>query len=36
MKNEVKSTEDIVEEVSRKTKMNPLMVAYILAKEIPA
>jgi hypothetical protein len=36
MKNEVKSTEDIVEEVSRKTKMNPLMVAYILTKEIPA
>jgi hypothetical protein len=36
MKNEGKSTEDIEEEVSRKTRMNPLMVAYILAKEIPA
>jgi hypothetical protein len=36
MKNEVKSTEEIVEEVSRKTKTNPLMVAYILNKETHA
>jgi cobalamin biosynthesis Mg chelatase CobN len=36
MKNEGKSREDIEREVSRKTKMNPEMVAYILIKEIPA
>jgi hypothetical protein len=36
MKNEGKITTDIEEEVSRKTKMNPEMVAYILTKEIPA
>jgi hypothetical protein len=36
MKNEGKSTENIEEEVSRKMKLNPEMVAYILTKEIPA
>jgi hypothetical protein len=36
MKNEGKSTEVIEEEVSRKTRMNPEMVAYILTKEIAA
>ncbi|RPJ77576.1 MAG: DUF1699 family protein [Alphaproteobacteria bacterium] len=36
MRSEGKSTENIEEEVSRKTKMNPEMVAYILIKEIPA
>ena len=36
LKIEGKSTEDIEEEVSRKTKMNPEMVGYILTKEIPA
>jgi hypothetical protein len=36
MKNEGKSTEDIEEEVSKKTRLNPEMVAYILTKEIAA
>ncbi len=36
MKLEGKSAENIEEEVSRKTRMNPEMVAYILTKEIPA
>lgn len=36
MKNEGKSTEVIEEEVSRKTRLNPEMVAYILTKEIAA
>jgi hypothetical protein len=36
LKNEGKSTEDIEEEVSKKTKMNSEMVAYILTQEIPA
>jgi ribosomal protein S19 len=36
MKLEGKSTEDIEKEVSRKTKINPEMVGYILAKKIPA
>jgi len=36
MKNEGKSTEDIEEEVSRKTRLNPEMVAYILTKKIAA
>jgi hypothetical protein len=36
MKLEGKSTEDIENDVSRKTKMNPEMVGYILNKEIPA
>jgi hypothetical protein len=36
MKNEGKSTEDIEEEVSRKTRLNPDLVAYILAKEVTA
>jgi hypothetical protein len=36
LKNEGKSTEDIEEEVSRKTRLNPELVAYILAKEITA
>ena len=36
LKNEGKSVEDIEEEVSRKTKLNPEMVAYILTKEIAA
>ena len=35
MKNEGKSTEAIEEEVSRRSKLNPEMVAYILTKEIP-
>ena len=35
MKNEGKSTEAIEEEVSRRGKLNPEMVAYILTKEIP-
>jgi hypothetical protein len=33
LKNEGKSAENIEEEISRKTRMNPEMVAYILAKE---
>ena len=36
MKNEGKSTENIEEEVSRKTRLNPELVAYILAKEVTA
>ena len=36
MKLEGKSSEAIEEEISKKTKMNPEMVAYILTKEIPA
>jgi len=36
MKNEGKSTEDIKKEVSRKSKLNPEMVAYIMTREIPA
>jgi len=36
MKNEGKSDEYIEEEISRKVKLNPGMVAYILTKEIPA
>ena len=36
MKLEGKSAENIEEEVSRKTRMNPEMVAYILTREIPA
>jgi hypothetical protein len=36
MRNEGKSSEDIEAEVSRKTRMNPEMVAYILLKEITA
>ena len=36
MKNEGKSIETIEEEVSRKSKLNPEMVAYILTKEAPA
>ncbi len=36
MKNEGKSDEDIEKEISRKVKLNPGMVAYILTKEIPA
>jgi len=36
MKNEGKSTENIEEEVSRKTRLNPELVAYILTKEITA
>jgi len=36
MKNEGKTTEDIEEEVSRKTRLNPELVAYILTKEITA
>jgi hypothetical protein len=35
MKNEGKSTEAIEEEVSRRGKLNPEMIAYILTKEIP-
>ena len=33
LKNEGKSAENIEEELSRKARMNPEMVAYILAKE---
>jgi hypothetical protein len=36
MRNEGKSSESIEAEVSRKTRMNPEMVAYILLKEITA
>ena len=36
MKCEGKSNEDIEKEVSRRTKINPEMVGYILTKEIPA
>ena len=36
MKREGKSNEDIEKEVSRRTKINPEMVGYILTKEIPA
>ena len=36
MKLEGKSNEYITEEASRKSKLNPEMVAYILTKEIPA
>ena len=36
MKNEGKSTEKIEEEVSRKSKLNPEMIAYILTKDAPA
>lgn len=35
MKTEGKSTEDIEKEVSRKSKLNSRMVAYILIKETP-
>jgi hypothetical protein len=36
MKLEGKSNEDIGKEVSRRNKINPGMVGYILTKEIPA
>ena len=36
MKNEGKFTEEIEEEVSRKSKLNPEMIAYILTKDAPA
>src|SRR5674536_159927 len=36
MKTEGKSTEDIEAKVSRESKLNPEMVAYILTKEAPA
>ena len=36
MKLEGKSTEDIEDEVSKKNKINPEMVGYILTKEAPA
>ena len=36
MKLEGKSTEDIEQEISRKTKLDPEMVGYILTKEAPA
>jgi hypothetical protein len=36
MKLEGKSTEDIEEEVSRKNKINPEIVGYILTKEAHA
>ncbi|KKG10622.1 hypothetical protein EO95_18310 [Methanosarcina sp. 1.H.T.1A.1] len=36
MKIEGKSTEEIEKKVSRESKLNPGMVAYILNKEIPA
>jgi hypothetical protein len=36
MKLEGKSTEDIEVKISRESKLNPEMVAYILTKETPA
>jgi len=36
MKTEGKSTEDIEAKVSRESKLNPEMVAYIMTKEAPA
>jgi hypothetical protein len=36
MKIERRSTEDIEQEVSRKSKLDPQMVGYILTKEAPA
>jgi Protein of unknown function (DUF1699). len=36
MKIERKSAEDIEKEVSRKSKLDPQMIGYILAKEAPA
>ena len=36
MKLEGKSTEDIEAKISRESKLNPEMVAYILTKETPA
>ena len=36
MKIEGKSTEDIEAKISRESKLNPEMVAYILTKEAPA
>ena len=36
MKNEGKSTEEIEEQVLRKSKLNPEMIAYILTKDAPA
>jgi hypothetical protein len=36
MKLEGKSTEDIEAKISRESKLNPEMVAYILTKEAPA
>jgi hypothetical protein len=36
MKLKGKSTEDIEEEVSRKSKLNPKMIAYIMIKEVLA
>jgi len=36
MKTEGKSTEDIEAKVSKESKLNPEMVAYILTKEAPA
>jgi len=36
MKHEGKSTEDIEKEVSKKNKINPEMIGYILTKEVAA
>jgi len=36
MKMEGKSAEDIEAKISRESKLNPEMVAYILTKEAPA
>ena len=36
MKIERRSTEDIEQEVSKKSKLDPQMVGYILTKEAPA
>jgi len=36
MKTEGKSTEDIEAKISRESKLNPEMVAYIMTKEAPA
>jgi len=36
LKIEGKSTEDIEAKISRESKLNPEMVAYILTKEVPA
>jgi len=35
MKNEGKSTEEIETQISGESKLNPEMIAYILAKEVP-
>jgi hypothetical protein len=36
MKIKRKSTEAIVKDVSKETKLKPEMIAYIMSKEVPA